>query len=194
MKEPVALPIEFYARDARNVARDLIGCILWSAVGGELTGGLVVEAEAYLEDDPASHSFRGRTDRNRSMFGPPGRAYVYRSYGVHWCLNVVTGADGQGEAVLIRALEPLEGLDIMRRRRRVDAMSDLCRGPGRLCQALGITGDLDGVPLQGPPLWLEARRGCSPLVVSSVRVGIIKGTDRPWRYLDATSPWISRRP
>jgi len=189
-----SLPVEFYARDARDVARDLIGCILWSMVGGERTGGAIVETEAYLENDPASHSFCGQTYRNRSMFGPPGRAYVYRSYGVHWCLNVVTGVDGRGEAVLIRALEPIAGLEVMRRRRGSDTDRDLCRGPGRLCQALGVTGELDGLPLQDQVLWIEPRKGPAPAVIRSSRVGIIKATDKPWRYLHAGSTWVSRRP
>src|SRR6478752_6935252 len=131
---------DFYARNPVAVAQDLVGATL--LVDG--VGGPIVETEAYAHDDPASHSFRGRTPRNAAMFGPPGRAYVYLVYGMHWCFNVVSAPEGAGQAVLVRALEPLEGLELMRRRRSRTDERELCRGPGRLTQALGITRAHDG--------------------------------------------------
>ena len=171
---------------APEVARALIGMRL--LVDG--IGGLVVETEAYDHDDPASHSFRGRTTRNASMFGPPGHAYVYRSYGMHWCLNLVCGAAG-GSAVLIRALEPESGLDIMRARRGEVALRDLCRGPGRLCQALAITGALDGRPMDTAPFTIL--EGVDrPEVVIGRRIGITRGVETPWRFGIANSRFLSR--
>ena len=186
--------LSLYEADARDVAQRLIGCRLVSTVDGERTTGIIVETEAYLADDPASHSFRGQTARNASMFGPGGHAYVYRSHGVCWCFNVVTGPQGRGEAVLIRALEPTEGTDTMQRRRRITQKALLCKGPGRMCQALGITRDLDGHRLDVPPLWIEDRGTEERRVVSSRRVGIAVGQDFRWRFLDGDSPYISRRP
>ena len=174
------------ASPAPEVARALIGMRL--LVDG--VGGLVVETEAYDRDDPASHSFRGRTLRNASMFGPPGHAYVYRSYGVHWCLNLVCGA-AAGSAVLIRALEPEFGLDVMRARRGEVAPRDLCRGPGRLCQALAITGALDGRPMDTPPFAIL--EGVDRLEVAvSRRIGITRGVETPWRFGIANSRFLSR--
>ncbi|MBV8521835.1 MAG: DNA-3-methyladenine glycosylase, partial [Acetobacteraceae bacterium] len=143
----------FFERPAADVAQDLIGAVL--LVDG--VGGIIVETEAYDNHDPASHSFRGRTERNASMFGPAGHVYVYRSYGIHWCLNMVCGADRLGSAVLIRALQPLEGIGIMRQRRGLSDPRQLCSGPGRLCQALNVTRALDGRSLEQPPFALEAR-------------------------------------
>jgi len=191
--EYVAMSATFYAGDTLDIARGLVGRYLLSQIGGPLVGGRIVETEAYLEDDPASHSFRGPTKRNRAMFGPAGRAYVYRSYGVHWCMNVVTGDPGCGAAVLIRALEPVNGLDIMRARRGVDNVRLLCAGPGRLCQALAIVGDLDGVRLDMPPLWIGAGVGPRAPVVCSGRIGVGAGADRPFRFLEAGNPYVSRR-
>src|SRR5947207_4120395 len=137
----------FFARSVHEVAPDLIGVTL--LVDG--VGGRIVEVEAYDQEDPASHAYRGRTPRNESMFGPPGTAYVYRSYGIHWCLNLVCGAEGVPEAVLVRALEPTQGLDRMRERRRLENPRLLCAGPGRLCQALDVTREHDGLRLDEPP-------------------------------------------
>jgi len=170
-----------------EVAPELVGAEIY--VAG--VGGRIVEVEAYDQDDPAAHGFRGRTERNASMFGPPGRAYVYRSYGIHWCLNVVCGDEGSASAVLIRALEPLEGIDAMHERRGVSDLRLLCSGPGRLCQALEITRDHDGLALDRPPFELRLRR--RPVhVATGVRIGITKAADRPWRYGLAGSRFLSR--
>ena len=143
----------FFARSVHEVAPDLIGVTL--LVDG--IGGRIVEVEAYDQEDPASHGYRGRTPRNEAMFGPPGHAYVYRSYGVHWCLNLVCGEEGMPEAALIRALEPTAGIDDQRRRRGAEDVRALCSGPGKLCQALAITRDHDGLPLDRAPFGLEPR-------------------------------------
>jgi DNA-3-methyladenine glycosylase len=178
---------DFFARSVHEVAPDLIGCTL--LVDG--VGGVIVEAEAYDHEDPASHGFRGRTERNRSMFGPPGHAYVYRSYGVHWCLNLVCEEDGVAAAVLLRALHPTHDLDRMRARRGADDLRLLCSGPGKLCQALGVTRGHDGLPLDRPPFQLLAAR-TSADVLSGPRVGITQATELPWRYGLAGSPFLSR--
>ena len=179
---------EFFARPVHEVAPELIGATL--LVDG--VGGTIVEVEAYDQDDPASHSFRGRTARTASMFGPPGHAYVYRSYGIHWCLNLVCADDGRAEAALVRALEPRAGLDAMRERRGLEAQRSLCSGPGKLCQALGITRALDGLPLDEPPFELLARQVEPPLAVGR-RIGITRAVEQPWRYGLAGSPFLSRR-
>lgn len=154
-------------------------------------GGVVVETEAYAPDDPASHSYRGRTPRNTTMFGPAGRLYVYRSYGVHWCANLVCGEDGLGAAVLLRALAPTHGLDDMRARRGSDDIALLCSGPGRLCQALGITGEHDGLPLDHEQFGLYAASETAEIVLGP-RVGITRAQDRLWRYSLRSSPFVSR--
>jgi DNA-3-methyladenine glycosylase len=170
-----------------TLARRLIGAEF--LCGG--VGGRIVELEAYERDDPASHAYRGRTARNGSMFGPAGHAYVYRSYGIHWCLNFVCGAPGSASALLVRALEPTAGLEEMRRRRGLDEPRLLCSGPGRLTQALGISGSDDGLPLDRPPF--ELRLGELPAsVVTGPRIGISRATERPWRYGLAGSPYLSR--
>ena len=181
-----ALP-PILSRPAPDAARALIGAVL--TVDG--VGGRIVETEAYDAGDPASHSFRGTTLRNAPMFGPVGRAYVYRIYGLHWCFNAVCDDTTPGSAVLIRALEPLWGVDRMMERRPGASVRDLCAGPGRLCQALGITSAHNGLSLDAPPFDLEPGAPC-PVVVGP-RIGIRHGADTPWRFGWAGSPWLSRR-
>jgi DNA-3-methyladenine glycosylase len=183
----VTLGREFFARSVHEAASDLIGCGL--LVDG--VGGRIVEVEAYDHGDPASHGFRGETARNRSMFGPPGHAYVYRSYGIHWCLNLVCEEMGVAAAVLLRALEPARGIEEMRARRGLDEPRLLCAGPGRLCQALAVTREHDGLPLDVPPFELRARASV-PAIVTGPRVGITQAADLPWRYGLAGSPYLSR--
>jgi len=190
------LPEAFFLRDAALVARDLLGACFRSTVDGVEVRGVVVETEAYVgPHDPASHAAEriGRTHRNESMHGPPGRAYVYRSYGVHWCLNVVTREEGYPAAVLIRGLDPVAGGDVVRVRRQ--GREPTCAGPGRLCQALGVTGILDGHPLDSPPLqllqgWTVPRES----VAVSGRVGIRKAAQWPLRFYLRGHPQVSRGP
>jgi DNA-3-methyladenine glycosylase len=176
-----------FDRPVEDVARQLIGATL--RVEG--VGGLIVETEAYDGEDPASHSFSGPTPRNKAMFGPPGHAYVYRSYGIHWCFNLVCRETGHGAGVLIRALEPLWGLDVMRERRGGLADRLLCAGPGRLCQALGIDGSHDGLPLDAPPFQLESAIA-DVVVVEGPRIGITRAREVPWRFGLAGSRYLSR--
>ncbi|HXG77172.1 MAG TPA: DNA-3-methyladenine glycosylase [Gaiellaceae bacterium] len=175
------------AGSVHEAARALLGWTL--LVDG--AGGEIVETEAYAPDDPASHAFPGPRRRNATMFGPPGRLYVYRSYGLHWCANVVCGPEGVGSAVLLRALRPTAGLERMRARRGVADELALCSGPGRLTQALGITGEHDGLPLDRPPFVLLPPVG-EPPVVAGPRVGIRKAAELPWRYAVSGSPYVSR--
>jgi DNA-3-methyladenine glycosylase len=184
---PERLGAEFFARGVHEVAPELLGVTV--LVNG--AGGTVVEVEAYDHDDPAAHGFRGRNERNAAMFGPPGHAYVYRSYGIHWCLNFVCDAEGVPSAVLIRALEPTHGLAAMRVRRSVEDERLLLSGPGRLCQALGVTRVHDGLPLDRPPFELFARLK-EPPVVAAPRIGITRAAEQPWRYAVAGSRFLSR--
>jgi DNA-3-methyladenine glycosylase len=177
----------FFARSVHRVAPDLIGATL--LVNG--VGGRIVEVEAYHHTDPAAHSFNGQTPRNSVMFGPPGFAYVYRSYGIHWCLNFVCEREGSASAVLIRAVEPTEGLSAMRRRRGVADERLLCSGPGRLCEALAVNVAHNGLALDAPPFAL-IKRERKPDIVSGVRIGITKAVELPWRYGEAGSRFLSK--
>jgi DNA-3-methyladenine glycosylase len=177
----------FFTRSVHKVAPDLIGATL--LVNG--AGGRIVEVEAYHHTDPAAHSYNGQTPRNAVMFGPPGFVYVYRSYGIHWCLNFVCEREGSASAVLIRALEPVEGLAEMRQRRRTDDDRLLCSGPGRLCEALGVTIAYNGLPLDTPPFEV-IRRARKPEIVTGVRIGITKAAELPWRYGLAGSRYLSK--
>ena len=184
---PEPLCSELFAADAAAVARGLIGATL--LIHG--VGGTIVETEAYAASDPASHSHRGRTARNASMFGPVGCAYVYRSYGLHWCLNVVCDAASPGSAVLIRAMEPQVGVETMAARRGTSELRTLCAGPGRLAQALGVDGSLDGARLDEPPFALFAGTPDVPIAVGA-RIGISRAVETPWRFLLAGSRFVSR--
>jgi DNA-3-methyladenine glycosylase len=178
---------KFFARSVHAVAPELIGAtLLFKGVGG-----VIVEVEAYHQTDPAAHSFNGRTERNAIMFGPPGYAYIYRSYGIHWCLNFVCEGEGMASAVLIRALAPTLGLAVMRRRRGVEDERLLCSGPGRLCEALGITDRQYGLALDQPPFEIFARTGEIAVAVGP-RIGISKAMDHPWRYGLKGSRFVSK--
>lgn len=177
----------FFARPAAEVAPGLLGCVMEV---GDLAGE-IVEVERYQQDDPASHSFRGRTSRAAVMFGPPGRLYVYRSYGIHWCANVVCEPEGHGAAVLIRAVAPTRGLDVMRQRRRTLDERKLCSGPGRLCAAFGIDGSMNGTVLGEGPVRVRAGAPVSDIAVGP-RIGISVATEQPWRFGVAGSPHLSR--
>src|SRR6266404_1648245 len=177
----------FFARSVHAIAPDLIGATL--LVDG--VGGIIVEVEAYHHTEPAAHSFRGPTPRNLVMFGPPGFAYVYRSYGIHWCVNFVCEKAGSASAVLIRALEPTRGIPAMRRRRGLHDERSLCSGPGKLTEALGITEAHNGLALDAPPIALHARVG-KPEIVSGMRIGITKAVELPWRYGLKGSKFLSK--
>ncbi|HEY7849825.1 MAG TPA: DNA-3-methyladenine glycosylase [Ktedonobacterales bacterium] len=191
------LPRAFYDRPTLAVARDLIGKTLLRRTAEGVAGGLIVETEAYVAAiDPSAHGFRGQTARNHAMFGEPGFAYIYRSYGIHSCLNVVTEGSGVAAAALIRALRPLVGVELMRRRRgeRIGDR-DLARGPGRLCQALALTVADDGTDLLGPALWLSETPGLDGAlpIATTPRVGITQAADWPWRFVIVGDPYVSAR-
>ncbi len=177
----------FFARSVHDVAPDLIGAVL--LVDG--VGGPIVEVEAYHHTDPAAHSYRGPTPRNRVMFGPPGFLYVYRSYGIHWCMNFVCEAEGSASAVLIRALEPMHGVQVMQRRRGLTDTRSLCSGPGKLTEALGVSIAHNGLPLNAAPFAVHARVGACD-VVSGIRIGITKAVELPWRYGLKGSRFLSK--
>jgi len=190
MGKPPRLRRAFFDRSVHDVAPELIGATL--LVNG--VGGVIVEVEAYHHSDPAAHSYVGRTKRNAVMFGPAGVAYVYRSYGIHWCLNFVCEAEGSASAVLIRALEPTQGLAQMRRRRGLRGLRDvraLCSGPGKLGEALGVTIRHNGLALDRAPFELRAR-AATPEVAVGVRIGISKAVEHPWRYGLKGSPFLSK--
>jgi DNA-3-methyladenine glycosylase len=180
---------EFYAREVRVVARALIGCIVRH---GE-TSGVIVETEAYHESEPAAHSYVGLTARTATLFGPPGRAYVYRSYGVHAMLNVVAEPEGIGAGVLIRALEPLKGIELMRERRGLLRVEDLCSGPGKLTQALAIELGHNGGDLRRGPIRITSGPDATPEITVSRRIGITRAVELPWRYSLTGSRFVSRR-
>ena len=177
----------FFARSVHEVAPDLIGATM--LVNG--VGGVIVEVEAYHHTEPAAHSFRGPTPRNMVMFGPPGFIYVYRSYGIHWCVNFVCEKEGSASAVLIRALQPTHGIPTMQRRRGLQGERSLCSGPGKLTEALAITHAYNGLALDAPPIALYARRG-KPDIVAGIRIGLTKAVDLPWRYGLRDSKFLSK--
>jgi DNA-3-methyladenine glycosylase len=184
---PDALPIE-----TRALAQALIGCILVRESDDGLTAGRIVETEAYLPADPACHAFRGKSQRNATLFGPPHRAYVYQIYGTNFCFNLSSEADGEGAGVLVRAVEPLEGLALMSKRRATWNARDFCRGPGRLCEAFAIDRSLDGVdPLTHPQLWLAEGRAATMRVRRSRRIGVTQAAHRRLRFYAAGSPYVS---
>jgi DNA-3-methyladenine glycosylase len=194
-RRAATLPVRFFSRPAEVVARELLGAVVVSRADGRLTAGRIVETEAYLGfDDPASHGYRHRrNDRNAALFGPPGTWYVYLSYGVHWCANLVCEEAGRASAVLLRALEPLRGLETMAERRGTADVRLLCSGPGRLCQALGITRALDGKRLRGSPITVVSGSAMAdPDTEATPRIGITKAAAWPLRYTVAGSPWTSR--
>jgi DNA-3-methyladenine glycosylase len=188
------LPRSFYARSALRVAPDLLGQVLVRALpGGIRLAARIVEAEAYLPGDPASHAYNGLTGRNAVMFGPPGRLYVYFTYGHHWMMNAVTGAEGEGTAVLLRAAEPLEGLHEMAARREREDPHALCSGPGKLAKAYGVTREQNGEDLvRGRVVWIErGDRVARGRIARGPRVGVSVGYDKPWRFWEDTNPFVS---
>lgn len=188
-----ALPASFYDRDPREVAVDLLGCVLVHRSTEGVASGVIVETEAYRPEDPACHAYNGPTLRNRNIFGPPGIAYVYLSYGIHRLINVVCEPEGVGSAVLIRALRPLEGVELMARRR--GRATGLCNGPGKLSEALGVELAYDGTSLaDGGPLCIRSGGPPQGELVATTRIGITRGADLPWRYLLLGDPDVSVRP
>ena len=189
------LPVSFFDRPAEVVARALLGTLVISTLERRRTVGRIVETEAYLGyDDPASHGYRHRRHaRNEALFGPPGTWYVYLSYGMHWCANLVCGPEGHASAVLLRALEPVSGLKTMRARRGGVADRQLCSGPGKLCQALAITRDQDGALMRRSGVIVQSHgRPDPPVALATARIGITKAADWPLRFVEGGSPWTSR--
>lgn len=189
----ITLDRAFFARNTVEVARDLLGCKLVHRCPEGVTAGLIVETEAYLQGDPACHANRGMTPRNRPMFGPPGIAYVYFIYGLYYCFNVVTASKGVGEAVLVRALEPVTGLDLMRQRRGRSKVSDLCSGPARLAQAMGIGREQNEADLMGSNLFVAGPRLWPRDITTTTRIGINLGKDLPLRYYVSGNSFISKK-
>lgn len=186
------LPGEFYARDTVTVARELLGCLLVHRTPQGITAGFIVETEAYLQGDPACHASRGMTPRNSPMFGPPGFAYVYFTYGMHYCFNVVSAAEGVGEAVLIRALEPVLGIDLMQQRRGREDVRDLCSGPAKLTQAMAIGREHNRLDLTWGELFICSGKAAAPLVTTT-RVGIREGAELPLRFYLQGNKYVSRK-
>jgi DNA-3-methyladenine glycosylase len=196
VRRAVTLPVAFFSRPAEVVAADLLGMVVVSRIGGQRTEGVIVETEAYLGyDDPASHGYLHRRNaRNEALFGPPGSWYVYLSYGMHWCSNLVCQEAGHASAVLLRALQPTVGLGIMRRRRGEVPDRDLCSGPGKLCQALGIDRELDGKRMARSPVVVRPPTRREEIQISvTPRIGITKAADWPLRFCVAGSAWVSRK-
>lgn len=186
------LNTDFYRRDARTVAKDLLGCTLSHKVNGLVLSGRIVETEAYLQDDPACHAFKGRTPRTETMFMAGGIGYVYLIYGMYYCFNTVTGKEGNGEAVLIRALEPLSGIEEMKKLRKTDKLLNLCSGPGKLCQALNISKQQNGKCLQNDDIQVfDAER--TEDIFTTTRIGISLGADLPYRYYLKGNKFISKK-
>ncbi|HYF39787.1 MAG TPA: DNA-3-methyladenine glycosylase [Gemmatimonadales bacterium] len=195
-RRAATLPVSFFRRPAETVAAELLGTVVVSSIGGEISRAIIVETEAYLGyDDPASHGYRHRRNaRNEALFGPPATWYVYLSYGMHWCANLVCQRSGLASAVLLRALQPVDGLDVMRRRRGGVADRELCSGPGKLCQALGIDRSLDGTHMNRSPVLVRpAEGGELHQVAATPRIGITKAVDWPLRFHIIGSPWLSRK-
>ncbi len=187
---------EFYKQDTITVAKALLGAYLVHESTEGVTSGKIVETEAYLWGDPACHAYRSKTVRNATMFGPEGYAYVYQIYGIHYCVNVVTAPEGVGEAVLIRALEPIAGIELMNLRRKVEVFKQLCNGPGKLVQAIGITRSMDGISLMQPPFYILSP-DTYPVhylpfeIVTTTRIGITQGVDLPYRFYIKGHPCVS---
>ncbi len=182
----------FFIQNAPDLAQHLLGCELVHVTKEDTVSGIIVETEAYTQDDAASHSYRGQTERTKVMFGPGGHAYVYFTYGMHYCFNVVCGPKGSGQAVLIRALQPRTGLELMRRRRGRDAEQELCSGPAKLVQAMGITKADYGKPLYEGNLYIQNKPKVPPEIMSGPRIGIRQAIDQPWRFWVANSYFISK--
>lgn len=186
------LPQAFFQKDALELAPSLLGCTLMHETDTGVTSGLIVETEAYSQEDAASHSYRGETERTKAMFGPGGHAYIYFTYGMHYCFNIVSGPKGHGQGVLIRALEPLHGIDIMKQRRSKEELRELCNGPAKLVQAMGISMEHYGAPLFEGNLRIEKGPKRDREIISGPRIGISREKEKPWRFWIKDSSFISK--